>query len=62
MLQKAARMGTPVIISCTAVTSLAAMMAEAWGLTLIGYARQDKFVVYTHSERIKPQSKQVIIA
>ena len=53
MLQKAARMGTAVIISCTAATSLAVKMAEVWGLMLIGYARKDSFIVFTHSERIR---------
>jgi FdhD protein len=54
MLQKAARMGTAIVISCTAPMSLAVQMADAWGMTLIGYAQRDRFVVYTHSERIRP--------
>ena len=53
MMQKAARMGTTVVISCTAPTYLAVQMAEAWGMTLIGYARQARFTLYAHPERIK---------
>lgn len=52
MLQKAFRLGTPFVVSCTAVTSLAIQLAERWGITLIGYARRDRFNVYTHPERI----------
>jgi FdhD protein len=52
MLQKSARMGTAVVVSCTSPTSLAVQLAEAWGLTLIGYARGGRFTVYAHSERI----------
>ena len=53
MMQKAARMGTAVVISCTAPTYLAVQMADAWGMTLIGYARHARFTLYSHPERIK---------
>jgi FdhD protein len=53
MLQKSARMGMPVIISCTSPTSMAVQLAEAWGMTLIGYARSGRFTIYSHSERIE---------
>lgn len=52
MLQKAARMKAPIVISRTAPSSLSIRMAEAWGITLIGYARRNRFNVYTHPERI----------
>jgi FdhD protein len=52
MLQKAARLGTAVVISCTAPTSLAVQMAEAWGMTLVGYARRERLTLYTHPGRI----------
>ncbi len=58
MLQKAARMRVSIVISRTAPTSLSIQMAEAWGITLIGYARRDRFNIYTHPERIAvPQSR-----
>lgn len=53
MLQKSARMGTTVVISCTAPTALAVQMADTWGMTLIGYARHERFTLYSHPERIK---------
>ena len=52
MLQKAARLGTAVVVSCTSPTSIAVQMADAWGITLIGYARRERFSVYAHSQRI----------
>jgi FdhD protein len=52
MLQKAARMQAAVLISRTAPSSLAIQLAEQAGITLIGYARRDRFNVYTHPNRI----------
>jgi FdhD protein len=54
MAQKAARMGTSIVISRSAPSSLAIELAERWGLTLIGYARRDQFNLYTHPERMLP--------
>lgn len=52
MVNKAARMGVPVVISRTSPTSLAIQLAQAWGITLIGYTRRRSFRVYTGEERI----------
>jgi FdhD protein len=52
MIQKAARIGAPIVISRTSASSLSVKLAEKWGITLIGYARRDQFIVYTHSGRI----------
>jgi len=52
MVQKAAHMSVPLVISRTAPTSLAVQLAAAWGITLVGYARRGGFRVYTHPERI----------
>jgi FdhD protein len=40
MLNKAARMGVPLVASRTAPTTLSVALAEAWGLTLVGYVRR----------------------
>ena len=53
MLQKTVRLGAAAIISRTAPTSLSVRLAETAGITLIGYARRDRFNVYTHPERIE---------
>lgn len=52
MLQKASRMGVPVLISRTSPSSLSIQMAERRGITLIGYARRHRFQVYSHARRI----------
>ena len=52
MIQKAARIGSPIVISRTSPSSLSIDLADRWGITLIGYARRDRFNVYTHPERI----------
>jgi FdhD protein len=52
MAQKAVRLGASVAISRTAASSLAIRLAEQAGLTLIGYARRDRFTVYTHPARV----------
>jgi len=52
MIQKAARIGASIVISRTSASSLSVTLAEKWGITLVGYARCDQFIVYTHSSRI----------
>ncbi len=52
MLQKAHRMGVKVVISRTSPTSLSLELAQKAGITLIGYARRDRFTIYTHAQRI----------
>lgn len=52
MLQKAARIQAPVLISRTSPSSLSIEMAERYGITLIGYARRDRFNVYSNPQRV----------
>jgi FdhD protein len=52
MLQKSNRMEASIVISRTSPSSLSIEMAERQGITLIGYARRNRFNLYTHPERI----------
>ncbi len=52
MLQKAARMNAPILISRTSPSSLSIEMAERYGITLIGYARKHRFNVYSNGIRV----------
>jgi FdhD protein len=52
MLQKAARLRAPILISRTSPSSLSIEMAELYGITLIGYARRHRFNVYSNKQRI----------
>jgi FdhD protein len=53
MLQKAARIQAPILISRTSPSSLSIEMADRYGITLIGYARRDRFNVYSNPQRIQ---------
>jgi FdhD protein len=53
MVQKVAVAGVSMLVAISAPTGLAIRVAEQCGVTLIGFARPQQFVVYTHPERIK---------
>ena len=53
MLQKAARLSAPILISRTSPSSLSIEMAERYGITLIGYARTHRFNVYSNPQRVE---------
>jgi FdhD protein len=59
MLQKAARIQAPILVSRTSPSSLSIEMAERYGITLIGYARRDRFNVYSNSQRIRSSQQAV---
>ncbi|MDI6900849.1 MAG: formate dehydrogenase accessory sulfurtransferase FdhD [Anaerosomatales bacterium] len=58
MTVKAAKAGVPVVASRTAVTDLASDIASKLGITLVGYARGGKLVVYTHADRIIEEASE----
>jgi FdhD protein len=53
MLQKAAQLNAPILISRTSPSSLSIEMAERYGITLIGYARKHRFNVYSNTQRVR---------
>lgn len=52
MAVKAAKAGVPVVASKSAVTDLAADIADSLGITVAGYVRGGSMVVYTQGDRI----------
>ena len=52
IVQKAAIAGIPVISSVSAPSSLSIETADALGITLICFVRENGFNVYTHQERV----------
>lgn len=52
MVQKVAALGCPVLIAVSAPTAHAVDLAEEAGITLIALARDTRFEVFTHSDRL----------
>lgn len=52
MVQKAAIAGAAFLAAVSAPTAFAIRLAEASGLTLVGFAREHQHVVYSHSSRL----------
>jgi FdhD protein len=52
MVQKTAWVGITLLAAISAPTGLAIRLANEAGLTLIGFARDDQHVVYTHPHRL----------
>lgn len=53
MVQKAASVGITLLAAISAPTGLAIQLADECGLTLIGFARNDNHVIYTHPHRLQ---------
>ncbi|MFN8061191.1 MAG: formate dehydrogenase accessory sulfurtransferase FdhD [Vicinamibacterales bacterium] len=52
IVQKAYLAGVPIVVAVSAPSSLAIELAERGGLTLVGFVRDQRFVVYAHEERV----------
>lgn len=57
MIIKAAMHDIPIVISRAATTQLGIKTAQMLGITLIGFARDNKLNIYTHPARIVLESK-----
>lgn len=52
MVHKVAHMGIPIVVSWTSPTSLSVQLAQAWGITLIGYTHRRSFRIYAGAQRV----------
>jgi FdhD protein len=52
IVQKAAVAGVPIVSAVSAPSSLAVEAGERFGMTLVGFVRDDRLNVYTHPERV----------
>jgi FdhD protein len=57
MVQKTAVAKVSMLVAISAPTGLAIRVAEQSGICLIGFARAEQFVVYTHPERLNIKKK-----
>ena len=53
LVQKAILAGLPTLAAVGAPSSLAVQLAEEYGMTLIGFLRNDRFNIYSGEERLK---------
>ena len=62
IVQKAIAAGVPVLASVSAPSSLAVQLAREGGVTLVGFLRERRFVVYSHPQRLSKEKKPVVAA
>jgi FdhD protein len=53
IIQKAIVAGIPIVAAVSAPSSLAIDLAQAFGVTLVGFVRGDAFNIYAHADRIR---------
>jgi FdhD protein len=53
IIGKIIKTGIPIVISNAAPTLSAVKLADKAGLTIVGFARNNRFNIYTHENRIK---------
>ena len=53
MVQKATAVGVTILAAISAPTALAIRLAQESGLTLIGFARDETCVIYSHTQRFE---------
>jgi FdhD protein len=58
IVQKALVAGIPVLASVSAPSDLAVKLAREFGMTLIGFLRGRRFVIYSGAQRLTPQPRQ----
>lgn len=60
IIQKALLAGVPLLASVSAPSSLAVRLARETGLTLVGFLRGRRFLIYSGEERLQPKASRQI--
>ncbi|RLB43968.1 MAG: sulfurtransferase FdhD, partial [Deltaproteobacteria bacterium] len=58
LVQKTVRARLPMLVAIGAATSLAVETARRFDLTLVGFARENRFNVYSNTERIALEASE----
>jgi FdhD protein len=53
MVQKTATLGIRMLVAVSAPTALGVELARECGVTLVGFAREEQQVVYSHPHRLR---------
>jgi FdhD protein len=61
IIQKSLMAGIPLLASVSAASSLAVQMAREFGLTLVGFLRGRRFVVYSGEERLGLGVREIVL-
>jgi len=61
IIQKALLAGVPLVASVSAPSSLAVRLAREAGLTLVGFLRGRRFLIYSGEQRLQPQKAAVVL-
>lgn len=59
LVQKVATVGITALVAVSAPTGFAIRSAQRFGVTLVGFARPGRHVIYAHAERFKDRSSEV---
>lgn len=62
LLQKALVARIPLVVAVGAPSSLAVELAHNFGITLIGFARETGFNIYTHPDRVVNESRRAVVS
>ena len=58
IVSKVYRAQIPILVAVSAPSSMAVETADAFGITLIGFCREDRLTVYTHPHRVLNNKEQ----
>jgi FdhD protein len=60
MVQKSASLGVGILAAISAPTGLAIRLAQSSGMTLAGFVRRDRLIIYAHGQRIQEETGGVL--